>query len=285
MVNPGSYTQVAIISLEHTLQATSESVVLNYTAPAGIKITFSPTSPLTLSGSSTGQNVTMIVTASSTASIGNHTIGINATSGSVSQSATFNLRVVQYRVVMVHNAFVPAVLNVTAGSTVYWQNLDGPAGGCGASGGSGKHSVVFTTLPVNSSSVSQFAFFSYTFTTPGSYFYYSSFDTDHVMNGTINVLAAAGGAGGMAPRLPSFSHFKGGTTLVPSKTSSADNVQGIQWLSGGVALGELISHVVLRAVLVGVPSRAGSVLVGLVGLGTLLAALALMRRDNLAIHR
>jgi plastocyanin len=33
----------------------------------------------------------------------------------------------------------------------------------------------------------QFDVFSYTFTEPGSYFYYSSLDSDHLMNGTITV--------------------------------------------------------------------------------------------------
>jgi plastocyanin len=158
----------------------------------------------------TSLNVTVILTASPTAPVGNGTVTIHGSAGSNSQTASFSLKVVQYRVVMVHSTFAPSALNVTAGSTVYWQNLDGPAGGCGESAtGTGLHDVVFTTIQgANSSAISQFDVYTYTFNTPGSYFYYSSLDTDHVMNGTINVVAA-GGAGGMLPvSMPSFSYFK-----------------------------------------------------------------------------
>jgi plastocyanin len=214
-VNPGSYTRTVTLGISHALQANNEPVTLNATAPTGINVTFVPTSPVQLQGSTAGMNVTIMITASSAAALGNDTIKITGSAGSISQSSTFNLMVVQYRVVMVSSAFVPNVLNVTAGSTVYWQNDDGPAGGCGGGGGSGLHNIVFTTIPgANSSTMQQFTIFKYTFTTPGSYFYYSSLNSDHSMNGTINVLAASGGGGGMGmgdfSPMPVFSSFKGG---------------------------------------------------------------------------
>ena len=211
MVNPGSYTQVVALGISHALQATNEPVTLNSTAPAGITVTFTPASPVQLQGSTAGLNVTLIITASSTAALGNDTIKIMGSAGSITQSSTFTLSVVQYRVVMAHSTFIPAVLNVTAGSTVYWQNTDGPAGGCGGGTGTGLHSVVFTTIPgANSSTIKQYGIFSYTFTTPGSYFYYSSLDGDHSMNGTINVLAANGAGIGDVSTIPNFATFKGG---------------------------------------------------------------------------
>jgi plastocyanin len=211
MVSPGSYTQVVALGISHALEATNEPVTLNSTAPTGITVTFSPVSPVQLMGSTAGLNVTLIITASSTAALGNDTIKILGSAGSISQSSTFTLTVVQYRVVMAHSTFIPAVLNVTAGSTVYWQNTDGPAGGCGGGTGTGLHNVVFTTIPgANSSTIQQFGIFSYTFNTPGSYFYYSSLNSDHSMNGTINVLAPNGAGIGDVSAIPVFSTFKGG---------------------------------------------------------------------------
>jgi len=184
-------------------------------------VTFNPASPVFLSGEK-AVNVTLIITASSTLSPGNYTIALKGVSGTNSQSASFSVDVVQYRVVMTQNMFFPGVLNVTVGSTVYWQNFDGPAGGCGESTGSGQHNVVFTTLQgANSSTINQFQIYKYTFTTAGSYFYYSSLDTDHLMNGTINVVGSGGG-GVMAVNMPAFSFFKDGSALeVPSTAIAA----------------------------------------------------------------
>lgn len=90
----------------------------------------------------------------------------------------------------------------------------------GASTGGG-HSVVFTTIQgANSSTINQFGIYSYTFNTPGSYFYYSSVDTDHLMNGTINVAAASGGAGMMPVSMPDFSYFKVSSAPAAASTST-----------------------------------------------------------------
>jgi plastocyanin len=203
-----------VLSIEHALAESSEAVTLNATSPTGVTVGFTPSSPVQVPAS-TGLNVTLTLTASATAPIGNQTITIHGTAGSNSQTSSFTLRVVEYRVVMVHSTFSPSVLNVTAGTTVYWQNLDGPAAGCGGgqSTGSGAHNVVFTTIQgANSPTINQFGTYSYTFSTPGSYFYYSSIDTDHLMNGTINVLSSGGGGGGMSINMPVFSYFKDGST-------------------------------------------------------------------------
>jgi plastocyanin len=229
MVTPGGYTEIVVLSITHGLAASGEAIALSSTSPTGINVTYAPASPVQVSGSSTGLNVSITLTASATAAIGNDTITIHGVSGSNSQTTTFTLRVVQYRVVMVQNTFSPAVLNVTAGTTVFWQNLDGPAVGCGGqSTGGGQHNVVFTTLSgVNSSTIQQFGIYQYTFTTPGSYFYYSSLNTDHVMNGTINVLAAAGGgAGGMVmgdhTTIPNFLSFgPGRIATAPQATTNS----------------------------------------------------------------
>lgn len=202
-----------MLGISHTLQVTGEAVQLNYSAPAGISIYFSPSNPVMVPATA-GVNVTMIVSAGKSVVPGNYTITVNGTAGQYTQSSSFNLRVVQYRVVMVRNTFTPGALNVTVGSTVYWQNVDGPSGTCGSTGGTGLHNVVFTTIPVNSSTVKQYGVFSYTFNTPGSYFYYSSLDSGKTMNGTINVVSSGGGVG-MRAIMPSFSYFKGGSVATP----------------------------------------------------------------------
>ena len=247
MVAPGQFTEVVTLSIIHPLLASDEPLSLNASSPAGITVSFTPSSPVQVPASKS-LNVSMDIVASKTATVGNGTIKIQAGSGPNAQTATFTLRVVQYRVVMIHNTFNPVDMNVTAGSAVYWQNLDGPAAGCGASTvGTGAHSVVFTTIPgANSSSIPQFGIYSYTFNTPGSYFYYSSLDSDHVMNGTVTVTAAGGGGAGMVPRMPAFSYFKGGTPAVVTPTtpttraSSANPIAAIAAASpvfaGGLAL-------------------------------------------------
>jgi len=219
MVSPGGFTEVVILGITHALAPNNEEVTLTATAPAGINVQYTPSSPVQLTGSKP-LNVTLVVEASSTAAIGNDTITVKGVSGTNSQSATFNLRVVQYRVVMEQDAFLPPTLNVTVGGTVYWQNLDGPAAGCAGGGeatGNGEHNIIFTTLPgANSTAISQFDVYSYTFTTPGSYYYYSSLNTEGPMNGTINVLAANGAGMGDVAAMPVFSNLKGGGPTMPS---------------------------------------------------------------------
>jgi plastocyanin len=221
LVSPGGYSQGVTLGISNLLQPNGENVTLSSTTPAGLNVTFAPKSPVFLSGER-AVNVTLTITASSTVSPGNYTVGLKGVSGTNSQSASFNVDVVQDRVVMTQSKFFPSVLNVTVGSTVYWQNFDGPAGGCGVSSGNYLHNVVFTTLQgANSSTIRQFQIYKYTFTTAGSYFYYSSLDTDHLMNGTINVVGS-GGAGGMAVTMPAFSSFRDGSALeVPSGAIAA----------------------------------------------------------------
>jgi len=238
VVSPGGYTEVVVLVISHGLAGNNENVTLNSTAPTGITVGYHPTSPVVVSGASTNTNVTLIVSGTSSVPVGNDTVTIKATSGSISQSATFNLRVVQYRVVLSQNTFLPQVQNVTVGGTVYWQNLDGPAAGCaGKSAGTGQHSVVFTTIPgANSSAISQFAIYSYTFNTAGSYFYYSSLDSDHSMNGTINVLTANGGFMGMSSPLPVFSYFKGGSPTITPVPIGATADEPVSTLAGASPL-------------------------------------------------
>ncbi len=279
-VSPGSYTEVVVLGISHELAPNNELVTLTSTAPAGITVLFGPASPVTLPGS-TALNVTLTVEASTSAALGNDSITVKGVSGANSQSATFNLRVVQYRVVMENSVFLPPTLNVTVGGTVYWQNLDGPASSCGGATGPGTHSVVFTTIPgANSSTIGQFQVYSYTFTTPGSYFYYSSLNTGESMNGTINVLSASGGLG-MTAAMPVFSNLKGSGPTVPAAAPIAGPGSGpigaldepSPVVPGGAASGAFVlsSHAPSLSSLV---SDAGAV--GLLGLIVSCAAMVMV---------
>jgi plastocyanin len=222
----------------------SEAISLNSTSAGGITVNFSP-STVQLQGSA-NSNVTLTVSASKSSTPGNFTIRIQGVSGAYTQTASVTVRVVQNLVFMIQSAFSPVNMNVTVGSAVFWQNLDGPAGGCAPSTGSGVHNVVFTTLlGVNSSTMNQFDVYSYTFTTAGSYFYYSSLDTDHLMNGTITVMGADGAAKGIISTIPAFSYFKGGSTTTTSATTTAtkpiSKVAGMSpVVAGGLALTGLV---------------------------------------------
>jgi plastocyanin len=223
IVQPGGYSSVVIVNIYHSLATSGEPITLNATTPPGVTASFTPSSPVQLPAAKP-LNVTVNLRASNTMKVGNYSISVKGVSGQYSQTANFTLRAVQYRVIMVNSAFLPAKLNVTQGDTVYWQNLDGPVAGCaGKVEGTGAHSVVFTTIPgANSSSIPQFGIYKYTFTTTGSFFYYSSLNTDHVMNATVVVAQAGGGPMGMTTVMPAFSHFKDGgnaaPTAAPTKT-------------------------------------------------------------------
>jgi len=273
MVSPGGFTEIVVLTISHGLANNAETVALNGTGPAGISVGFVPSNMAQLQPSVINSNVTLDLTASSSAAVGNDTITINGASGTDSQSVSFTLRVVQDRVVIVHNIFTPAKLNVTVGSTVYWQNLDGPlASGCGESTGSGVHSVVFTTIPgANSSTITQFGVYSYTFTTPGSYFYYSSLDSDHSVNGTINVLGAGGTGIGSVSILPTFSQFKGG---VPATIQPVPIPGGTQALPRASALQD--GPASLRLYSPSAPIQA--IAFGLAALGAALATAAIGKR-------
>lgn len=294
LVSPGGYNYVVVLTISHSPGSGGEFVTLNSTSPAGITVQFSPSSPVALQ-SGANVNVTLDIIAASNATLGNETIGVRGTAGPYSQSASFSAMVVQYSVIMSPSTyasasvFYPSVLNVTVGSTVYWQNLDGPASVCGeaAGPGTGEHNVVFTTLPAaNSPTMMQFQIYNYTFTSPGSYFYYSSLDTDHSMNGTINVLTSDGGVG-LVPRMPTFSYFKNQNitaSSTPSRTGKTFSPTELvlPMLPGGLASIALVLWGALSSLASRYLSEAGPAVVGGLGVLGLAIALAVLGRREIA---
>jgi plastocyanin len=209
IVGQNDYTQIVVLQIIHPLEGSNETVDLAGQGPAGVTVAFTPASPVVLTPVSTVLNVSVVVTTAAAAP-GNYTVTVSGYSRTSSQTTSFTLEVVKYRVAIFQHLFEPRVLNVTAGSTVYWQNLDGPEAYCGTPLlGNGQHNLVFTTLQgADSPTIKQFQVYNFTFNTPGSYYYYSSIDPDDSVNGTINVLKpSSGGMGDVSP-LPTFSYFK-----------------------------------------------------------------------------
>ncbi len=113
---------------------------------------------------------------------GDYQVTVGAKSGSSSAVATFTVHVVQYLVLEQGNLFVPDTLTVKAGSTVYWINLDAPAGGDPE-----VHDVVFTSAATaQSPPMPQYTTFSYAFSAAGTYKYYCTYHPSSML-GTVSV--------------------------------------------------------------------------------------------------
>ncbi|MDA4115600.1 MAG: hypothetical protein OK442_03470 [Thaumarchaeota archaeon] len=104
---------------------------------------------------------------------GNYPVTVEASSGTLSVNYTFTIQVVQYLVAVNRGLFDPGVLNVTAGSTVFWMNV--------STDPNGYSNVAFSTIHVTSPGLfpcvintygpTACTVWSYTFTTPGAFPY------------------------------------------------------------------------------------------------------------------
>jgi plastocyanin len=156
-------TSIGSVTGTYTLSASS--------LPKGITASFQPTSvnlPDQLSNP-----VTMTLSASSGAAVGNSTITVQATSGSTVFTSQLPLASVAALVLIQGNAFVPSSLTVASGTKVYWLNLDAAGGGDVNAVG---HDV--TALDGSFSSgngnLHQYDTFSFTFTKAGTFRYQSA---------------------------------------------------------------------------------------------------------------
>ncbi len=175
MVAPGQDESVSVafsalgnISGNYTLGATG--------LPSGVTATFQPGSVVFPAGLS--NSVTMTLHAATGAAVVNSTVNVKATAGSSVFSQPFPIMSVQALVLIQGSTFVPNSLTVTAGTKVYWLNLDpssspdlGPdmhdvtavdhsfSSGAGALGQYAIYGHTFTaagTVPYESTSPSQF---------------------------------------------------------------------------------------------------------------------------------
>jgi plastocyanin len=182
LLSPGGsyfYPSISIAPATTTLTS-GESVSLNSTLPAGITLSFEA-NPVRISPGIT-RSVQMTFNVGQNVSPGDYQVTVGGKSGSSSAVATVTLHVVQYLVLEQGNLFVPDSLTVKAGSTVYWINLDAPAGGDPE-----VHNVSFTSgVTAQSPAMTQYATFSQTFSAAGTYKYYCTFHPSSML-GTITV--------------------------------------------------------------------------------------------------
>jgi plastocyanin len=197
IISPGSnltYASVDILPLPSATASGSEMIALSATAPKGIHVrfVFNPVrfSPATLSMLTPVESVQFALAADQGIAPGDYKIAVVGTSGPVTESGSFTVRVIPYLIIARDNVFYPASLTVSSGTTVYWINLGIPTGGDNAQ----EFDVSFKTIGARSSVLIGspiFDSFSYTFTTPGTYVYYCAQADDcnyPYMSGQITVI-------------------------------------------------------------------------------------------------
>jgi len=167
MIAPGQIQNYSALTVIQPNIGTALPTTLTAFAPEGLSFDISQTyvpPQNTLA-------IPVVIRASLSLAPGTYQVTVEEQEGSSLKNQTFPVTVVSAFVVMEHLTFVPADLNVTKGTTVYWMNLDSNIGCCDP----GYHNVAFhsgvnTTSPI----LKRLDTWSYTFDTPGAYFYYCS---------------------------------------------------------------------------------------------------------------
>jgi plastocyanin len=159
----------------------SETITLNSTVPAGLTLAFYKNS-VSLSTDFKASDQ-MTIGSSPTLAPGDYKVTVVAHYGTNSKSYDFTVKVVQYFVFLQGNNFSPGALTVKQGSTVYFMNMDSPAGGDPEI-----HNVVFSSgSTAHSADLAQYDSYSQTFTTAGAYAYFCAYHPG--MKGTVTVTA------------------------------------------------------------------------------------------------
>lgn len=158
-----AFSAIGNISGNYTLGASA--------LPNGVTATFQPSSVDFPSGLSSA--VTMTLSAASGAAVVNSTVNVKATVGSSVFTQPFPIMSVRALVLIQGNAFKPNSLTVTAGTKVYWLDLDATGGEVGANGG---HDVtaVDGSFSSGTGNLLQYSIFGHTFATAGTVQYKSA---------------------------------------------------------------------------------------------------------------
>lgn len=160
----------------------TETVTLNGTAPTGFTLKFFTTSVKLTTDAKVA--VGMTINASQSVTTGDYKLTAVAKYGTSMKTFDFTVRVVQYLIFLSQNSFSPNGLTVKSGSTVFWINLDYPAGVDPEI-----HNVIFTSgTTAHSGDMANGNSYSFTFTAPGTYAYYCSYHPPG-MKGTVTVTA------------------------------------------------------------------------------------------------
>jgi plastocyanin len=184
LMTPGSTVTYPVLTFTLTPSSSgSETVTLSSTAPSGLALTF-PTNSVKLSSGTLHQAGTpdatalMKINSSQSVTPGVYDITVVVKYGTNSTTYDLQVNVVKYLVTIPNNLeqFSPENLTVTPGSTVFWINLDKD----------NTYDVAFTSgSSAQSGPIEPAGTFSYTFTSTGTYSYFSSLNP--VMTGTITV--------------------------------------------------------------------------------------------------
>jgi len=162
-------------------QSGSEMISLNTTVPSGLTVKFFKNS-LSLS-TDFKSSIQMTIGTAPTLAPGDYKVTVVAHYGTNSKSFDFTVKVVQYLVSLQGNNFSPGALTLKTGSTVWWINMDAPAGGDPEI-----HNVVFSSgSTAHSPDMAQYDSYSQTFTTAGAYAYFCAYHPG--MKGTVTVTA------------------------------------------------------------------------------------------------
>lgn len=164
MVAPGQTQNYSILTVS---VPSSESVITTLRAfsPQGLSFQMNRTTLAARENAS----VPVTITASPSLTPGDYRVEVEESEGEAARNQTFTVDVVPALVVMLHVSFQPASISVAPGTTVYWINLDSVIGCCDP----GYHDVSFQGggMNVTSPILRRLDTWSYTFETPGTFYY------------------------------------------------------------------------------------------------------------------
>jgi plastocyanin len=168
LIGLGQTQNYSLLTVNATGLGTAARIGLTAFAPEGMSFELSQTY---VSSQQSVTSIPVVIRASPTLSPGPHSVTVEERMGSTARNQTFTIDVVPALVVMERLSFVPQILNVTEGTTVYWLNLDSTIGCCDP----GYHNAVFGS-GLNSSSpvLKRLGAWNFTFETPGEFYYLCS---------------------------------------------------------------------------------------------------------------
>lgn len=174
---------ILTFTLLPTAASGSETATLSSTAPAGMALTFYTNSVKLSTGTVHALGTPdfsdqMTVNSSQSVAPGAYKITIVAKYGASSATCDLTVNVVKYLITIPNNVneFIPQNLTVKQGSTVFWFNQDAD----------NPYDVVFTSgSSAQSGAIVPFGWYSYTFSSTGTYSYFST--VNKFMTGTITV--------------------------------------------------------------------------------------------------
>ncbi len=165
LIAPGESQNYSVLTLTTPTRGTTFTSLTAFSPNGllfGLSQTEVPPEPTT--------NIPVVIQSSASLALGSYQVTVEEMQGSAIRNQTFTVKVVPALVVMKDVAFVPPDLNVTKGTTVYWMNLDSTIGCCDP----GYHDVAFLGAGMNVTSpiLKRLDTWSYTFETPGKFYYY-----------------------------------------------------------------------------------------------------------------